>query len=164
MVTNADVYDRTNDEPRLVVGIGASAGGLEACRLFLAAMPPDSGLAFVIVLHLDPSRESQMAEILALDTGMRVVQAMQPQVVERDHVYVIAPDSSLELRDGVLHPSVPDDPHGQRKPIDAFFSSLARDRGPRAVAIVLSGTGNNGSLGIRDVKAAGGMCIKKFNS
>jgi len=158
MAMNAD-RDVRDQEPRLVVAVGASAGGLKACRELLAAMPADNGMAFVMVMHLDPSRESQMAEILGLATSMPVVQASQPLVLERDHVYVIAPDSSLELRDGVLRPSRPNEPHGHRKPIDELFSSMAKDRGKSAVAIVLSGTGNNGSMGVLDVKAAGGLCI-----
>jgi two-component system CheB/CheR fusion protein len=158
-VTDADTNPRRDREPRLVVGIGASAGGLEPCRKFLAEMPADSGMAFVVVVHLDPTRESQMAEILGSNTAMPTAQASSPVKLEPDHVYVIAPDSSLRLHDGVLDPSVPNDPHGQRKPIDAFFSSMAVDQGERAVAMVFSGSGSNGSLGLRDVKAAGGLCI-----
>jgi two-component system CheB/CheR fusion protein len=146
-------------EPRLVVGIGASAGGLDACRRFLDAMPADSGMAIVIIMHLDPTRESRIAEIFRSNTEMTVVQALSPQLLERDHVYVIAPNTSLELRDGVLDPAKLDDPRGQRKPIDAFFTSMAQDQGERAVAIVLSGTGDNGSSGILAVKAARGLCI-----
>lgn len=127
--------------------------------MLLDGMPADTGMTFVMVMHLDPSRQSQMAEILGLATTMPVTQALEPVLLERNHVYVIAPASSLELRGGVLHPSRPDDPHGQRKPIDAFFSSLAKDAGARAAAVVLSGTGNNGALGIRDVRAVGGLCV-----
>lgn len=151
--------DREVRAPRLVVGIGASAGGLDACRKLLDEMPADTGIALVVVMHVDPTRESRIAEIFRTNTTMPVVQVVEAQPLERDHVYVIAPDSALELRDGVLYPTRPDDPRGHRKPIDVFFASLAADQGERAVAIVLSGTGNNGSFGLREVKMAGGLCI-----
>jgi two-component system, chemotaxis family, CheB/CheR fusion protein len=122
-------------------------------------MPPDSGVAIVVVMHLDPSHESHIAEIFRAATEMTVKQVSAPERLERDHVYVIAPDSSLELRGGVLHPDKPDDPHGRRHPVDALFSSLAYDQEQLAVAVVLSGTGNNGSAGIRDIKARGGLCL-----
>jgi two-component system CheB/CheR fusion protein len=157
MSTKAD--ERERRAPRMVVGIGASAGGLDACRKLLDAMPTDSGMALVVVMHVDPTRESRIAEIFRTNTTMPVVQVVEAQPLARDHVYVIAPDSALELRDGVLHPTQPDDPRGHRKPIDTFFASLAQDQGERAVAIVLSGTGNNGSLGLREVKMVGGLCL-----
>lgn len=147
------------DAPKLFVGIGASAGGLKACTRFLAAMPADSGMAFVIVMHLDPASESHMAEIFQRATAMTVVQVREPLRIAPDHVYVIAPSTSLELRDGILNPIKPDDPQGRRKPIDAFFSSLAQDQKDLAVAIVMSGTGSNGSAAIPNVKARGGLCL-----
>ena len=144
--------------PRLVVGIGASAGGLEASKSLLAAVPASNGMAFVLVMHLDPSHESHIAEILRTITAMPVAQVSGQQRLEPDHVYVIAPSASLEVHDGILS-SNPTDAAGRRKPVDAFFSSLADDQRERAVAIVLSGAGNNGSSGIRNVKAAGGLCL-----
>jgi two-component system, chemotaxis family, CheB/CheR fusion protein len=147
------------DAPKLFVGIGASAGGLKACTRFLAAMPAESGMAFVIVMHLDPASESHMAEIFQRSTSMPVVQVRESQRLAPDHVYVIAPSTSLEIRDGILNPSKLDDPRGRRKPIDAFFSSLANDQKELAVAIVMSGTGNNGSSVIPDFKASGGLCL-----
>ena len=122
-------------------------------------MPADTGMAIVIIMHLDPNRESRIAEIFRGSTSMEVTAVSSPQRLEPDHVYVIVPDSSLELRDGVINPNKPDDPHGHRHPVDRFFTTLAADQKERAVAIVLSGTGNNGSHGIRDVKAQGGLCI-----
>lgn len=147
------------DVPRLVVGVGASAGGLKACVKFLSAMPSDSGMAFVFVMHLDPTNESHMAEIFQRSTKMPVIQMVESQRLAPDHVYVIAPDMSLELRDGVLNPSKFDDPRGRRKPVDAFFASLAEDQGQLAVAIVMSGTGNNGSSALPAIKDKGGLCI-----
>ncbi len=149
---------RTN-KPRLVIGIGASAGGLDACRKFLAAMPPQSGMAIVVVMHLDPDRESHIAKIFKTSTAMEVVQVSVPKRLEPDHVYVIVPDSSLEIQGGVLIPNKPHDPHGYRHPVDALFTSLAKDQKELAVGIVMSGTGSNGSSGILDIKAHGGLCL-----
>lgn len=145
--------------PRLFVGIGASAGGLKACESFLSAMPQDSGMAFVVVMHLDPSNESRLAEIFQRSTKMCVIQAVESQRIEADHVYIIAPTSSLAIRDGILYPTKLDDPRGTRKPVDAFFASLAEDQKDLAVVIVMSGTGNNGSSALALVKARGGLCL-----
>lgn len=147
------------DVPRLVVGVGASAGGIKACTRLLAALPDESGMTFVFVMHLDPTNESRMAEIFQRSTKMPVIQVLESQRLLPDHVYVIAPDLSLELRDGILNPSKFDDPRGRRKPVDAFFASLAEDQQQRGVAIVMSGTGNNGSSALPALKAKGGLCI-----
>jgi two-component system CheB/CheR fusion protein len=145
--------------PGLVVGIGASAGGLAACKSFFGNMPLGSGIAFVVVFHLDPSHESHLAGILQACTAMKVTQVVQQMRVEPGQVYVIAPDAEMHIEHGVLVSSSPSAPHGARMPIDMFFSSLAADQQERAVAIVLSGTGSDGSRGMQAVKAAGGMCI-----
>ncbi|MGC1952969.1 MAG: chemotaxis protein CheB, partial [Gammaproteobacteria bacterium] len=147
------------DKPRLFIGIGASAGGLDAARRFVGAMPPDSGMALIIVMHLDPSHESHLAELLSSVTEMEVVQAGDEQAIEPNRVYVIAPDRVLKIHGGVLRSTGPRAPHGDRKPVDTLFSSLAVDQKARAVGIILSGTGNNGSSGLRDIKTAGGLCI-----
>lgn len=145
--------------PRLVVGIGASAGGLDPCRELLSRVPPDSGMAFVVVLHLDPSRESHLPEILRAHTSLEVVQVNDPVRIEPDHVYVIAPNTSLEIADGNIVPGGFEQPHGRRRPIDLLFSSLAAAHGDAVAAIVLSGTGSDGSRGLVDVHEAGGLCI-----
>ena len=145
--------------PGLIAGIGASAGGVEALGRFFDAMPANSGVAFVVVLHLDPTRESQMASVLASHTAMPVVQVADKMRVEPGHVYVIAPDSDLSVRDGKLHLTEPAQSRGHRHPVDVLFRSLAADQGERAIAIVLSGTGANGTDGLRDVKAAGGLIL-----
>ena len=142
-----------------IAGIGASAGGVEALGLFFDAMPADSGAAFVVVLHLDPTRESQMASVLASHTAMPVVQVKDGMRVDPGHVYVIAPDKDLKLRGGALHLSEPAESRGHRHPVDVLFRSLAADQGERAIAIVLSGTGANGTDGLREVKAAGGLIL-----
>ena len=146
------------DRPRLVVGIGASAGGLDACRKFLATMRAESGMAIIVVMHLDPNRESHIGEIFRNSTALAVVEVSEPHPLRPDRIYVIVPDTSLEVRDGVLHPHKPQDPRGQRHPVDTLFSSLAEDQKERAVGIVMSGTGSDGSSGVRDIKGLGGLC------
>ncbi len=145
--------------PLLVVGVGASAGGLEACQRLLKGAPADAGLAFVVVLHLAPDEPSHVAEILHRVTALTVTQIAGDERVERDHVYVIAPGTSLGIRDGALVAGVPDEPHFRARPIDAFFSALAADCGPRAAGIVLSGSGDDGSVGLRALREAGGLCL-----
>ncbi|HUP41919.1 MAG TPA: chemotaxis protein CheB, partial [Thermoanaerobaculia bacterium] len=145
--------------PLLVVGVGASAGGLEACQRLLEGAPTDAGLAFVIVLHLAPAQESHLAKILQRATAMAVSQVAGGERVERDHVYVIAPGTSLAIRDGALAAEAPEEPHFRARPIDAFFSALAADRGAGAAGIVLSGTGEDGSAGLKAIRAAGGPCL-----
>ncbi len=142
-----------------VVGIGASAGGIEALSRFFDAMPADSGCAFVVVLHLDPKRESELASILSARTTMPVVQVEDGMRLAANCVYVIAPDTDLKVSNGGLHVSTPTDPRGQRHPVDVLFSSLAADQHERAVAIVLSGTGRNGTEGLRDIRAEGGISL-----
>lgn len=142
-----------------IVGIGMSAGGLEVASLFLKAMPSNSGMAFVFVQHLDPTRQSLLAELLARETQMPVIQILDGMRVEPNHVYVIVPAKTLLIEDGVLKLVAPDQPRGHRHPIDDFFSALAHDQKARAIAIVLSGAGSNGSAGVQYIKQAGGMSI-----
>ncbi len=142
-----------------VVGIGASAGGIEALSCLFDVMPADSGCAFVVVLHLDPNRESELAHVLGTHTAMPVVQVVDGMRLAADNVYVIAPDTDLRVGDGELHVSKPAQHRGQRHPVDVLFSSLAVDQRERAIAIVLSGTGTNGTEGLRDIRAEGGMSL-----
>lgn len=142
-----------------MVGVGASAGGLDPCRRLLADAPADRNIAFVIVLHLAPSQESHVAAILKTVTRMAVTQVTGRERIEPNHVYVIAPATSLGIRDGVLEVGEPARPHYKARPIDAFFSALAADQRDRAVGIVLSGTGNDGAAGLKDIRSAGGLCL-----
>src|SRR5262245_2504772 len=128
-----------------VVGIGSSAGGLEALEKLFDAMPADPGAAFVVVAHLDPTRGSHLTELLSRRTEMPVVEVNGEIAVEPNHVYVIAPDQSLTLNDDMLHPTKPSEPRAQRRPVDLFFRSLAENQKERAIGIILSGTGTNGS-------------------
>jgi two-component system CheB/CheR fusion protein len=143
-----------------IVAIGASAGGLDACRKLLDALPARSGMAFVIVQHLDPSHDSMMVELLAGHTSMSVVLAADGVKIERERVYVIPPGVYLSVDDkGALQISKPQARHGARLPFDFLLNSLAREHGPRTVCVVLSGTGADGSLGLKAVKSKGGLVI-----
>jgi len=142
-----------------VVGLGASAGGLEAFTKLFTALPADSGMAFILIQHLDPTHESMMAALLSSHTSMKVLQATDGMKIERDHVYVIPPRVYLSIQSGALHLSVPRERHGARMPLDFFLSSLAEQYGERAVCAILSGTGADGSLGLRAVKEKGGLVI-----
>ena len=147
------------DVPVPVVGLGASAGGLQAYSAFLDAAPADSGAAFVLVHHVDPDHKSLMADLLANHTAMPVVLAEDQTSVLPDHVYVIPPKKYLEITKGVLHLSEPTDRRGARLPIDLFLRSLARDQGQNAIAVILSGTGSDGSAAIREIKEQGGIVL-----
>ena len=147
------------DAPVPVVGIGASAGGLQAVSNFLEHAPSNSGAAFVMVHHLDPDHESLMADLLDKHTSMPVVVAEDKLRVQSDHVYVIPPNSYLEIKDGALSLSEPTDRRGTRMPIDRFLRSLASDCGQNAIAIILSGTGSDGSAAVREIKEQGGIVL-----
>lgn len=145
--------------PFAVVGIGASAGGLEAFLDFLKILPPDTGMAFVFIQHLPPDRESMLAEILGKHTRMPVLQVKNGMAVEPDHLYVIRPGRTLTIRHGHLHLSEPLETRGHQHPVDDFFRSLAEEQRERAIAIVMSGMGSNGSAGAQEIKAVGGVCV-----
>jgi len=147
---------RTPNGPS-IVGIGASAGGLRAVQQFFEHMRSDSGLAFVVILHLSPEHESNLAALLQQHTAMPVTQVTESTPVEGNHVYVIPPASHLELSDGTLRLSVPEIRHGQHVAIDLFFRTLAETHGSSAAAVVLSGTGADGASGLKRVKELGGV-------
>jgi two-component system CheB/CheR fusion protein len=142
-----------------IVGIGASAGGLEAFKKFFATMPADSGIAFVLIPHLDPTHESLMPELLAHHTSMPVVEATEGTAVEPGHVYIIPPDRYLTIRGGILRLTGPVERHSPQTAIDLFLRSLADDQQEKAICIILSGTGAHGTLGLKAVKASGGMAM-----
>lgn len=142
-----------------VVGIGASAGGLEAFEEFFRHIPPDCGMAFVLVPHLDPSHASLLTEILQRATVMPVGEASDQMVLTPGKVHVIPPNRDMAIFHGALQLSVPELPRGQRMPIDAFLRSLAEDQGENAVGIILSGTGTDGTLGLRAIMGAGGVTL-----
>jgi two-component system CheB/CheR fusion protein len=142
-----------------IVGIGASAGGLEAFEQFFRHTNPDSGMAFVLVSHLDPDHASILTDIMQRTTAMPVIEAQDQMAVQPNHVYVIPPNRDMAIFHGVLQLTLPDQPRGQRMPIDAFMRTLADDQGEHAVGIILSGTGSDGTLGLRAILGAGGISL-----
>ncbi len=148
---------RLHDSGPLVVGVGASAGGLEAFLSLLASLPAEHSLALILVQHLDPDHQSLLPELLAKKTETPIHTATDGVEVEPGNIYLIPPGSFMTIAEGKLRLTAMSEPRGLRRPIDKFFESLAADVGPRSVAIVLSGTGSDGSIGVRAVKEAGGL-------
>ncbi len=142
-----------------MVGICASAGGLDAFKKFFAAMPRESGIAFVLVPHLDPNHQSLMPELIARQTTMAVVEASDGMPVEANHVYIIPPNKYMTIADGALRLTGPVERRGAQTSIDPFLRSLADDQQENAICIILSGTGSHGTLGLKAVKANGGMAM-----
>jgi two-component system CheB/CheR fusion protein len=142
-----------------VIGIGASAGGLAALKTFLAHVPSDSGLAFVVVVHLSPDHESHLAELLQPHVHFPVQQVGESVALEPNHVYVIPPNANLNAIDTHLRLSKLEERRQERAPIDHFFRTLASTHDGRSIAVVLTGTGSDGTLGIKDIKANGGLVI-----
>ncbi len=147
-----------------IVGLGASAGGLEALQQFFKHMPPDSGMAFVVIQHLSPDYKSMMVELLSKTTAMPVHRVVDGMPVESNQVYLIPPKTQLTLRHRKLLLGDVDHSKGLVLPIDIFFKSLAEDQGERAIGVVLSGTGSDGTRGIRAIKEAGGMAMVQEES
>ena len=144
----------------LIVAIGVSAGGLEACKKLIDALPSKSGMAFLIVQHLEPSHQSLLVDLLSARTHMPVVQATDGMLIERERVHIIPPGAYLSVDDmGVLRLSRPPDRHASRLPFDFLLTSLAKTFGRRVVCVVMSGTGADGSLGLKAVKARGGLVL-----
>ncbi|HOE44082.1 MAG TPA: chemotaxis protein CheB, partial [Rhodoferax sp.] len=152
----------TNNLPSFpIVGIGASAGGLAAFEAFFSGLPKDveTGMAFVLVQHLAPDHKSMLPELIRRYTPMPVFEVEDSMAVAPNCVYIISPNHDMALLNGSLQLLEPTAPRGQRLPIDFFFRSLAADQHERAIGIVLSGTGSDGTLGVRAIKSAGGMVM-----
>ena len=149
--------DRSGEFP--VVAIGASAGGLEAIEEFLKGVPEDAGMAFVLIQHLDPNHKSILTDLIKRATPLRVFEVEDGMRIETNCAYVIPPNRDMAILHGALQLIEPTAPRGLRLPIDYFFRTFAQDQGDRAICIVLSGTGTDGTLGIKAVKEAGGMVI-----
>lgn len=156
-LTSSEAPD--TDPDFLVVGLGASAGGLEAFERFFTHMPEDGNMAFVLIQHLDAEHVSILPELIARFTRMAVLQATDGLTIAPNHVYVIPPNHNIALQQGRLILSNIEAQRGSRLPIDFFFYSLASDQGERAIGIVLSGTGSDGSQGIEAIRSAGGIVI-----
>ncbi|MEY2547750.1 MAG: two-component system, chemotaxis family, CheB/CheR fusion protein [Verrucomicrobiota bacterium] len=150
---------RDPNEPAVVVGLGASAGGVSVLQQFFDDMPGDSGIAFVVVMHLSPDFESQLASVLQQKTSMPVIQVSKPVRVRPNHVYVIPPNHQLAFDDGMLHLREPQQTRGRRVTIDLFFRTLAMAYGQRAVCVILSGSESDGVIGLKHIRAQGGVTI-----
>src|SRR5215813_1858377 len=148
---------RVNGKPA-VVGIGASAGGVQALQTLFEALPEGIGAAFVVIVHLDPGKQSDLSTILAARTSMPVTQVDAPTNLEANHVYVIPPNRSLQITDREISTIEFDQPRGQRAPIDLFFRSLANQHAD-GFAVILTGAGSDGAIGVRAVKEAGGIIL-----
>jgi chemotaxis methyl-accepting protein methylase len=142
-----------------IVGIGSSAGGLEALEQFLRHAPEGCGMAFVIVQHLDPTHKGIMPELLQRVTGMEVFQVRDRMRVKPDCVYVIPPNRDMSILHGILHLFEPTAARGLRLPIDFFFRSLAEDRQDGSIGVILSGMGSDGTMGLREIKGKGGVAL-----
>jgi two-component system CheB/CheR fusion protein len=148
-------FGRPNFSP--VVGIGASAGGLEAFTALFKSLQPDLGMAYVLVPHLDPLRESAMPQILGRATTMPVIQIENGMRVQPDHVYIIPPNCELAIVESRFEINDREQPRPFNTTIDSFFRTLAADQGPNAIGIVLSGTASDGTLGLTAIKGEGGI-------
>lgn len=147
----------SDGRPTSIVGVGASAGGLEAFEQLLSAIPSNTGMAFVLIQHLAPKHESLLSHLLARTTKMPVVEVKDGMTLEANYVYVIPPNADLAVGGGTLHLSQPSDIRSHRMPIDFFFRTLAEDHAGRAIGVILSGTASDGTLGLRSIKAMGGV-------
>jgi two-component system CheB/CheR fusion protein len=151
-----------DDKPEdkfLVVGIGASAGGIQALKAFFSRVPKNSGMAYVVILHMSPEHESRLAEILQVISSIPVTQVKEREKIHPDHVYVIPPNQSLAITDGHLVLSEMIGREERRSPVDLFFRTLAETNESRAVSVILSGTGANGSMGMKRIKEYGGVAF-----
>jgi two-component system CheB/CheR fusion protein len=158
-VANLMTPEKPSKPEPTVVGIGASAGGLSALKIFLEHVPQDSGLAFVVVVHLSPDHESHLAELLQPHVRFPVEQVNQTTLLQRNHVYIIPPNANLNAIDTHLRLTKLEERRQERAPIDYFFRTLARAHDGNAIAVVLTGTGSDGTLGVKDIKANGGVVI-----
>jgi len=149
---------KANSEPRanhdiLVAAVGASAGGIEAFSELMRNLPNDTGMAFVIIQHLDPKHQSILTELLSKDTEMPVVEVATGMRVQANHVYVIPPNASMSIEDHTLQLSARGETRAVHMSIDQFMRSLAQSQGNRAIGVILSGAGTDGTLGIAEIQA-----------
>ncbi|MGH7125584.1 MAG: chemotaxis protein CheB, partial [Stellaceae bacterium] len=147
-----------------IVGIGGSAGAISALKQFIRAVPADSGLAFVVVVHLHPEHKSMLPEILGQDARVPVLTAEDALPVEPNKIYVIPPNASLSIERGRLRLAPAKPREGLRMPIDSFFLSLAQDQNEHAACVILSGTGSDGTLGLRAIKEHGGLTLAQSDA
>ena len=156
---NIESFLDKKPEGFLIVGIGASAGGVQALKEFFQHIPADSGIAYVVILHLSPDHDSQLTHVLQGETVLPVIKVTEKVKVEPDHVYVVPPNQHLVIEDNFIVPLANMKIEDRRAPVDIFFRHLADAFGPRAVAVILSGTGANGSMGMKRIKELGGVAL-----
>ena len=152
-------FENRANLPFIIVGIGASAGGLAALEEFFDRVTEDSGMAYIVVQHLSPDHTSMLSDILGRRARIPVQEVRDGMAVEPNNIYVIAPNRTMTLENGKLKLGEPLEKRGHRRPIDDFFRSLALEQNEKAIAVILSGTGTNGTAGAQAIKAAGGICI-----
>ena len=150
---------KDNDKNFLIVGLGASAGGINALKEFFERVPADSGMAYVVILHLSPDYDSKLAQVLQIVSKIPVQKVEQKTIIKPDNVYVIPPDKSLKMVDGHITISPINTVEERRAPVDIFFRTLAETHHDYAVAVILSGTGANGSMGLKRIKENGGAAF-----
>ena len=160
-LSTPEIGARTSSAIR-AVGLGASAGGLVVLEQFLAQASPMSGLAYVVVQHLDPTHKAMLVELLQRSTTMKVIETTDAMRLEPNTVYVIPPNKELTVAGGLLHLAEPSQPRGIRLPIDVLFSSLARDQGEQSIGVILSGMGADGTLGLQAIKSQGGLTLAQL--
>ncbi len=158
-IAKSDAVNETRKDDFPIVGIGSSAGGLETLELFFKNVPDTTGMAFVIVQHLDPTHVGMMPELLQRMTTMKVIQVSDSLKIKPNCIYIIPPNKSMSLLKGALHLFTPVEKHGLRLPIDIFLRSLAEDRQEKGIAIILSGMGSDGSLGLKAIKENNGLVL-----
>src|SRR4030095_5963783 len=156
---NLSSSQQEENDKFLVVGIGASAGGIQALREFFSRVTKDSGMAYVVILHMSPEHESKLAEILQVTSPIPVTQVKEREQIRPDHVYVIPPNRSLAISDGHLQLANMIGLEERRSPVDLFFRTLAETNESRAVSVILSGTGADGAMGMKRIKEHGGIAF-----
>lgn len=150
---------RSDPNKFLVVGIGASAGGIQALKKFFEHVPTDSGIAYVVILHLSPSHDSKLAEVIRVSANIPVTQVLEKMKIAPNNIYVVPPNQHLVMEDGHINVSQNLQTEDRRAPIDIFFRTLAETHGSHAVCVILSGTGANGSMGLKRIKEKGGAAF-----
>jgi len=148
----------------LIVAIGASAGGIEAFTDLMSSLPADTGMAFVLIQHLDPHHHSLLTELISKKTSMQAKEVTDGMTIERNHVYVIPPNATMSISNHTLHLGPREESRVAQVPIDHFMRSLAEDHGNRAIGVILSGTGSDGTLGMAEIQAQGGVTFAQDNA
>ena len=153
--------ENNNDEHKyhsefFITGIGASAGGIQALKEFFKNVPADSGIAYVVILHLSPDHDSKLAEVLQSSTSIPVMQVTEKENIKPNHIYVVSPNQHLTMQDSYIIVTPNSLVEERRAPVDIFFRTLAEHHGHHAIAVILSGTGANGSMGMKRIKEKGG--------